>query len=165
MAQRRTNGHGQPPSTPRLFVNVAVICRGLDQGGPEGPTIRGVITGATIGVSERARKVDRFEVESEVFLVIHVHGGQPGQFARVRVDTEGTDGLRRDGTPVQGQFTGAEGSLRMPATLRVAFWGEQRYWFNVVIDGRLITRVPFDVRYEFLPDSELPHEAHHGTRS
>jgi hypothetical protein len=110
----------------------------------------GVATTVAIGLPAEAQTATTYVVEEEFLLLITLVGGSPKARAQLRVDTDGADGLRREGTALAQQFD-ADGNLTLQARLKVELWGQQRYWFNVLLDGQLITRVPLAVRYEYLP--------------
>lgn len=156
MAQARANGRSSQP-TQRLWVNVATVCRAFDDSAADGATIRGVMGGATFAIDGRARAVEHFEVDADVFIILQLAGGADGSEVQLAVNTVGADGQWRKGSGLAtAQFRGSEGALSAQITLKVALWGEQLYWFDVLIDGALITRIPFRVHYQFGLSDDSP---------
>lgn len=135
------------------WVNVAMLCESYERPA----TMHGLLTGGLIAVSTEALNVKHFEVDSEpLLLILKLVGGEPGQTVQIRIDTAGADGETRPGpTTVTERFEGPMGALQLQIRLIVVFWGEQLYWFNVMLNSRLATRVPFEVRYTYEPPGRL----------
>lgn len=95
----------------------------------------------------------QFQLQGVVML-------KPGD-ARGRVGytlaVERPDGLRREIVSGSVHFAGGAGQgVNLPLNLSVAFEQEGVYWFDLAIEGRTLTRMPFTVLYNRIVPGPTP---------
>lgn len=117
------------------------------------------------GVLSLIRVVDTLEVHAkgpdapddmppgvvEATLVVLLRAGRAKGGQTVQINLERPDGSRDDGPEIQVHFPGGEGSgHNLISTMRFEARSQGLYWADVVVNKRLMTRVPLQVKYGFL---------------
>lgn len=63
----------------------------------------------------------------------------------VRLDLVAPDGERKDGQPFDLAIEEGSTGINIPLNIRFRAKGAGRYWFEVLVDGELLTRIPMTV--------------------
>lgn len=76
-----------------------------------------------------------------------LRGGDPAVPARLRVISRNPNGRARTMFDQEIRFAGENGGHNLTANLTLFFDNSGKYWFDVYCDARLMTRVPYVVRF------------------
>lgn len=88
-----------------------------------------------------------FVPEQPLFLVIGLKSGSARGRSTLRIDREDPRGLTETGPSQSVHFATDFGGHQHVIELRVPFELEGTYWFNVLINDHLMTRIPLVVKY------------------
>lgn len=140
------------------FIVFAVFCEQAIQEKDDVLTLVRIVDQITLsGVGDDAPDALPEGAAFNTTLVIGLKAGQARGNQRVRVDVEHPDGSRHPGPALPMHFSNAEnsgGNLILKMTLSLSTTG--LYWADVLVNERLVTRTPLDVRYQVIPPGIQP---------
>ncbi len=85
-------------------------------------------------------------------LAIGLKSGQARGKQSVRVTVEHPDGTRHPGPELPVHFTqGPNSGANLVLKIGLTLSSTGLYWADVLVNGRVVTRVPLEVRYEVIP--------------
>ncbi len=130
------------------FVALAVLCQRYDRQ-PDGTVD---VTGIVDGIGLRAESPDRLQLEPAVVPLTVLVALRAGGVRGLRmVEVRGVFPSGAEGPAVKQRVTFSDDrpgiTLRVPLELSVQEAGT--YWFDVLSEGVLITRISFDAHVEF----------------
>lgn len=135
------------------FVGLAVFCEQAIEDKNGVLTLVRVIDQMTVSVSDlNAPEELPPGAGIQTTLVLGLKAGQALGKQRVRVVFEHPDGSRHPGPELPVHFTQAPASganLILKLTLGLSTTG--LYWADVLVNDRLVTRSPLEVRYQVIP--------------
>ncbi|MDP9265283.1 MAG: hypothetical protein M3O91_04075 [Chloroflexota bacterium] len=85
------------------------------------------------------------ELPVELSLLIAIRGGEAGRTHEIGLELHTPDGEQKRLRGAQVTMGGASPGANLNTRLRVLLSKTGRYWFDVLIDGDLVTRVPLMV--------------------
>ncbi len=83
----------------------------------------------------------------QMTAVITLKSGRARGGVQVEIEPEMPSGLRKPRIAMTAQMEGSERGQNLIMNIQMRFDEPGVYWFSVYIDGRLTTKMPFDVRY------------------
>jgi hypothetical protein len=129
------------------WVNMAVLCESAGIA-PDGlPYIRGVTT--IVGFSFEMvgdGEPDIRQVAQPLTLLLSLVAGSARGEAMIRIDVDGPDGMSHLAAEARLPFNHDRAGHWLPIEIPNPFWRTGDYWFNVSIEGRLLTRIPVEVQ-------------------
>ena len=82
-----------------------------------------------------------------LFLLVILKAGSANGRATLEIQTRLPSGLAAERSFSTVHFGGEERGPTVPVTMNMMLAYEGLYWFEVIVDGRLLTRVPLRVEY------------------
>ena len=92
----------------------------------------------------------------QLTAVITLKAGRARGGVQVEIEPELPSGLRQPRAAMTAQMEGNERGQNLIMNLQMKFEEPGVYWFNVYVDGRLITRMPFTVTYSRISGAGPP---------
>jgi hypothetical protein len=136
------NDHGGP------WVQMAAFCEKVLIERDGVPSVIRVIDQIThtIAGPEAPDALPPFNVQLQVIVMLKA--GRARGRSEFTLVVERPDGIRREAGTGSVHFEGGPNSgANIPISLVVTFEMEGLYWFDLLVDGRLMTRMPLMVRY------------------
>lgn len=141
------------------FVGLAVFCEQAIEEKDGVITLVRVVDQMTVSVSDPDAPDDLPPGAGiQTTLVIGLKAGQALGKQKVQVVFEHPDGSRHAGPELPVHFTQAPASganLILKTTLALSTTG--LYWADVLVNNRLVTRSPLEVRYQVIPPGMQTH--------
>jgi len=135
------------------FVNLATFCEQVIEDKSGVLTIVRVVDQITVSVQgEDASAELPTGAGLNMTLAIALRPGQARGKHAVRVTFEHPNGTRHPGPDVPVHFTqGPNNGANLILKVTIALTTTGLYWADVAVNGRLVTRVPLEVRYQVIP--------------
>ena len=83
----------------------------------------------------------------QLTALVTLKSGRARGGVQVEIEPEGPSGIKQAPITVTAQMEGGERGQNLVINMKMNFKEPGVYWFNVYVDGRLITKMPLDVRY------------------
>jgi hypothetical protein len=141
------------------YVNVAVFCERVLQEKDDVITLVRIVDQITVSVTGTDAP-DELPPGAAVStnLVISLRAGQATGKQRVQITFEHPDGSRHPGPELPVHFTqGSSGGANLILNMNVALSTTGIYWADILVNGRLVTRLPLEIRYQVIPPGIQTH--------
>ncbi len=142
------------------YVNLAVFCEQVIEDKSNVLTLVRIVDQITVSVSAGTDVSDDLPPGSgmNTNLVIGLRAGEARGKQRVQITFEHPDGSRHPGPEMPVHFTpGAAGGANLVLNITIALSTAGVYWADVLVNKRLVTRLPLEVRYQVIPPGIQPH--------
>lgn len=140
------------------YVNLATFCEQVIVDKSDVLTVVRMVDQITVSVSgEGAPGELPSGAVLQPTLAIALKAGEARGKQTVQVTLEHPDGSRHPGSEVPVHFTqGPNFGVNLVLKVAIALSTTGLYWADVLVNGRLVTRVPLEVRYQVIPPGMQP---------
>ncbi|HEY4685859.1 MAG TPA: hypothetical protein VII57_07420 [Dehalococcoidia bacterium] len=137
-----------PPSGP--FIQAALICEKVLEEKDGVLSLVRVVDRLTHVVNAPSMPAELPHVQFQCVLLIMLKSGRARGRHQVEVVLEHPSGRRTNSVSTSVQLEGEERGANLIARTTVTFDAEGLYWFDVLVDGGLLTRIPFRMMYQLV---------------
>lgn len=130
------------------FVNLAILCRSVQHESDGAPSFIGHIQKIVIR-QVRGRSATDWRVPFHCYVVVGLQSGFAEGVFPVSVEMISPNGRVDEVWRTDVAFRGQEVGETLIQRLDLAIVGTGLFWFDVLLGGRLLTRIP--LRVEFVP--------------
>jgi hypothetical protein len=92
----------------------------------------------------------------QLTMVVALKAGEATGRSTVAIETESPDGITRAGPSFDVLWEAPDRGNNLIVGMQMVFEKEGLYWFNVLCDGQLLTRIPLRVVYRATTGSGIP---------
>lgn len=142
------------------FVNLATFCEQVIQDKSDVMTLVRIVDRITLS-AHGGEAPDDLPTGAVVNtnLVIGLCPGDARGSQKVQVTVVHPDGTRHPGPVYPVHFTqGANQGANLLIQLEIVLSTQGLYWTDIAVNGRLVTRVPLEVRYQVIPPGMQAHQ-------
>lgn len=134
------------------YLNSAVLCASAEHVDGKTWTITGVFDQYQVpGGFDSPEQMPPIRLKYVIFVLLR--SGSARGTARLGIRPEKPSGLRQQTLEVPMLFRGDEQGMPQRFALESTFDEEGLYWFDVLLDGALLTRIPLRVTYQRVSQS------------
>ena len=136
------------------FVQAAVFCDDVMQEAGGRITALRLLTDVKISAvgPSMPDAMPALKIPLTLLIVLNA-GGRAGNY-ELRVNVLAPDGNTREGPSGEVELIHETFTMNVITKLEMQFHQPGQYWFEIVLEGRAVLRLPLNVTYEFQSDSK-----------